>query len=130
MASNSSAQYQCSACYYATDDLNVLLHHFCTGATANFRNAPVNSTCAQHPPGSPPGISNFFALDGKFPGVGTPELSNPPGWGRTKRVNAPSSVNAATFFIVIPQSKSAILSILMCDFLFHLTSSFVIALGF
>ena len=34
MASNSSAQYQCSACYYATD---VLLHHFCTGATANFR---------------------------------------------------------------------------------------------
>ena len=23
--------------YYATDDLNVLLHHFCTGATANFR---------------------------------------------------------------------------------------------
>ena len=37
MASNSSAQYQCSACYYATDDLNVLLHHFCTGATANFR---------------------------------------------------------------------------------------------
>ena len=22
---------------YATDDLNVLLHHFCTGATANFR---------------------------------------------------------------------------------------------
>ena len=24
-------------CYYATDDLNVLLHHFCTGATANFR---------------------------------------------------------------------------------------------
>ena len=37
MASNSSAQYQCSACYYATDDLNVLLHHFFTGATANFR---------------------------------------------------------------------------------------------
>ena len=31
------------------------------------------------PPGWPPGISIFFALDGKFPGVGTLELSNPPG---------------------------------------------------
>ena len=41
----------------------------------------------------------FFALDGKFPGVGTLELSNPPGWGRKKRANAPSSVNSATFFI-------------------------------
>ena len=41
----------------------------------------------------------FFALDGKFPGMGTLELSNPPGWGRKKRANAPSSVNTATFFI-------------------------------
>ena len=41
----------------------------------------------------------FFALDGKFPEVGTFELSNPPGWGRKKRTNAPSSVNTATFFI-------------------------------
>ena len=30
-------------------------------------------------PGWPPGISIFFALDGKFPGVGTLELSNPRG---------------------------------------------------
>ena len=82
------------------------------------------------PSGWPPGISIFFALDGKFPGVGILELSNPPGWGRKKRANAPSSVNTATFFIVIMQSSSAILSILMCDFLFQLTSSFVIALGF
>ena len=51
------------------------------------------------PPGWPPGISIFFALDGKFPGVGTLELSNPPGWWRKKRANAPSSVNTATFFI-------------------------------
>ena len=36
------------------------------------------------PPGWPPGISIFFALDGKFPGVGALELSNPPGWGRKK----------------------------------------------
>ena len=34
------------------------------------------------PSGWPPGISIFFALDGKFPGVGILELSNPPGWGR------------------------------------------------
>ena len=41
----------------------------------------------------------FFALDGKFPEVGTLELSNPPGWGRKKRANALSSVNTATFII-------------------------------
>ena len=40
-----------------------------------------------------------FGLDGKFPGVGTLELLNPPRWGRKKRTNAPSSVNTATFFI-------------------------------
>ena len=44
---------------------------------------------------------HFFALDGKFPGVGTLELSNPPSWGRKKRAN---------------------------DILFQLTSSFVIVL--
>ena len=47
------------------------------------------------PPGRPPGISFFFALDG----LGTLELSNVLGWGRKKRANAPSSVNIATFFI-------------------------------
>ena len=57
------------------------------------------------PPANPPrradprGISIFSALDGKFPGVGTLELAIPPGWGRKKRANAPSSVNSATFFI-------------------------------
>ena len=62
--------------------------------------ASVNSSCDQPPPpGWPPGINIFFALDGKFPGVGTLQLSNPPGWGRKKRANAPSSVNTATFFI-------------------------------
>ena len=51
------------------------------------------------PRGWAPGINIFFALDGKFPGVETLELSNPPGWGREKRANAPSSTNTATFFI-------------------------------
>ena len=48
------------------------------------------------PSGLTPGHKHFFASDGKFPGVGTLELS---GWGRKKRANAPSSVNTATFFI-------------------------------
>ena len=30
-------------------------------------------------------LALFFALDGKFPGVGTLELASPPGWGRKKR---------------------------------------------
>ena len=50
------------------------------------------------PPDWPPGIS-IFCLGWQIPGVGTLELSNPPGWGRKKRANAPSSVNTATFFI-------------------------------
>ena len=41
----------------------------------------------------------FFALDGKFPWVGTLELSNLPGRGQKKRANAPYSINAATFFV-------------------------------
>ena len=66
------------------------------------RYASVNSSCAQSsppPPGWTPGISIFSALDSKFPGVGTLELSNPPGVGTKKEGNAPSSVNTATFFI-------------------------------
>ena len=51
------------------------------------------------PPGSPPGISLFFRLGWQIPGVGTLEMSNPPGWGRKKRANVLSSVNTTTFFI-------------------------------
>ena len=61
----------------------------------------------------------FFALDGKLPGAGTLELlSNPPGWERKKRASALSSINTLTSFSLIEQSSSAILSILMCEFLY------------
>ena len=61
--------------------------------------ASVNSSCAQRPPGQTPGHQHFFCLEWQIPGLGTLELSNPPGWGREKRAKAPSSVNSATFFI-------------------------------
>ena len=63
----------------------------------------------------------------EFPGVGTLELSNPPGWGREKRANTPSSASTATFFI---DRTVEYWSISMCEILFQLTSCFVIALGF
>ena len=37
---------------------------------------------APPPRADPRALAFFFALDGKFPGVGTIELSNPPGWRR------------------------------------------------
>ena len=55
--------------------------------------ASINSRCAQPPWADP------WALGGKFPRMGTLELSNPPGWGCKKRANAPSSLNTATFLI-------------------------------
>ena len=71
----------------------------------------------------------FFPLDGKFSGMGTFELSNPPGWGR-KKGQMPHPPSTLQHFSLIAQSNSSILSILICDFLFQSTSSFVIALGF
>ena len=62
----------------------------------------IPTTLSPPPPpplGWPPGIGIFLALDGKFPEVGTLELSNPPGWGRKTTANAPSSVDTATFLI-------------------------------
>ena len=83
-------------------------------------NASVNSTCAQPPPlGWSPGINIFFPLDGKFWGLGTLELSNTLGWGRKKRANAPALLQHCNLFSLIAQSNTAILSILMCDFLFQ-----------
>ena len=97
--------------------------------------ASVNSSCAQplSPPPPPlvliPGISIFFALDGKFPGLGTLELSNPSVWDE-KRERMPRPPSTLQHFSLIALSNSAVLSILMGDFLCQLTSFLVIALGF
>ena len=51
-----------------------------------------------------------------------------PRGGDEKRGQMPRPPSTLQHFLVIAQSSSAILSILMCDFLFQLTSSFVIVL--
>ena len=53
-----------------------------------------------------------------------------PRCGDKKRGQIPHPLSTLQQFSLIAQSNSAILSILMFDFLFQLTSSFVIALGF
>ena len=70
-----------------------------------------------------------MVLDGKFPGVGILELAKTLGVGMKKR-EMPRPPSTLQHFSLIAQSNSAILNILMCDFLFQLTSSFVISLGF
>ena len=67
-------------------------------------------------------------------------MANSRGWGLLscqiprdgdeKRGQIPRPPSTLQHFSLIAQSNSAILSILMCHFLFQLTSSFVIALGF
>ena len=95
--------------------------------------ASVNSSCARSP--LPPLQADPRAL----PFV-LPWMANSRGWGLLscqisrggdeKRGQMPRPPSTLQHFSLIAQSNSAILSILMCDFLFQLTSSFVIALGF
>ena len=69
-----------------------------------------------------------------------PWMANSQGWGLlscqiprggdVKRGQMPHPPSTLQHFSLIAQSSSAILSILMCDFLFQLTSSFIIARGF
>ena len=88
-------------------------------------NASVNSTCAQHPPpppGAEPRALAFFL----------PWMANSREWGllscqiprggEEKRGLMPRPPSTLQHFLLIAQSNSAIL---MCDFLFQLTSSFV-----
>ena len=75
-----------------------------------FHTNPYTAVKAPLLPADPKALAFFFALDGKFPGVGTLELSNNPAVRPSKLQH----------FSLIAQSSSAILSILMCDFLFQL----------
>ena len=69
-----------------------------------------------------------------------PWMANSRGWelfscqiprgGDEKKGQMPRPPSTLQHFSLIAQSNSSILSILMCDFLFQSTSSFVIALGF
>ena len=79
-----------------------------------------------------PGISIFFFF--------LPWMANSWRWGLLscqiprggdkKRGRMPRPSSTLQHLSLIAQSNSAVLSISMCDFLFQLTSSFVIALGF
>jgi len=64
-------------CRTLSDINNIIMRQSIPAAPSAQRPAP--SAQPPPPPGSPPGIGIFFALDGKFPGVGTLQLSNPPG---------------------------------------------------
>ena len=77
-----------------------------------------NSRLRPAPPS--PGISVFFALDGKFPGMETIRRS-----GEEKRGQTPRPPKTLQHFSMIAQSNSAVFSTLMCNFLFQLRSSFV-----
>ena len=97
-----------------------------------YRYAAVNSSCAQpppHPRADPRALAFFLPL-----------LANSRGWGLLscqisrggdeKGGLMPRPPSTLQHFSLIAQSNNAVLSILKCDFLFQLTSSFVIALGF
>ena len=74
-----------------------------------------------------PTAPSFFVLDGKFPDWGLLSCQIPRG-GDEKRGQMPPTPLTLQHFSLIAQSSSAILSILMCEFLFQLTSSFEIVL--
>ena len=79
----------------------------------------------------PPGSGIFFALDGKFLGVRTLWAVKSPGVGTKKEGKWPVlRQHCNIFHWSHSRIHSAILNILMCNFLLPLTSSFVIALGF
>ena len=76
-----------------------------------------------------PGHWHFLPWMADSRGLGL--LSGQIPWGGDeKRWQMPRPPSTLQHFSLIAQSNSAVLSILMCDFLFQLTSSFVIALGF
>ena len=90
-------------------------------------NASVNSTWAQPPPPADPReLAFFLPWMANFLGWGLLSWQIPRG-GEENRGQVPRPPSTVQHFLLIAQSNSAILK---CDFLFQLTSSFVIALGF
>ena len=91
---------------------------------------PPASRSPPPPPGADPAALALFL----------PWMANARGWGLLscqfprggdkKRGQMPRPPSTLQHFSLIAQSNSSISSILMCDFLFQLTSSFVIVLGF
>ena len=76
-----------------------------------------------------PDISNFLPwIYGNFPWAGTLELPNPPGVETNKESKCPVLHQHCNIFIDHTVESWHILSILICDFLFQLTSAFVIEL--
>ena len=78
------------------------------------------------PPRADPRELVFFWLGWQIPGGGDSSWQIPRG-GEEKRGRMSRPPSTVQHFLLIAQSNSAILK---CDFLFQLTSSFVIALGF
>ena len=122
--------YDNYCCHVFNCMVKLIVHSLCFTLTDKGRDQlHLGPAPPPHPPGWPLGISIFFALDGRFLGVGTIELWNPRG-GDEKRRQMPRPLSALQHFSLIAKSNSAILSILMCYFLFQLMPSFVIVLGF
>ena len=95
--------------------------------------ASVNSTCAQPPPPLPradPGaLALFLSWMANSRGWGLLSCQIPRG-GDEKRGQMPHPPSTLQHFLLIAQSNSAVLSILMCDFLNLINGFFVIARGF
>ena len=89
-------------------------------------NASVNSTCAQAPRADPRELAFFLPWMANFRGWGLLSWQIPRG-GEENRGQMPHPPSTVQHFLLIAQSNSAILT---GDFLFQLTSSFAIALGF
>ena len=100
-----------------------------------FRKKDYASVKPAPPPPSPHSRAEPLALAFFWPW-----MANSRGWGLLicqmprggdeNRGQMPRPPSTLQHFSLIAQSNSAVLNILMCDFLFQVTSSFVIALGF
>ena len=90
-----------------------------------------NNTSIIRPPprADPQALAFCLPWMANFRGWGLLSCQTPRG-GDEKRGQMPRPPLTLQHFSLIARSNSAVLSILMSDFLFQLTSSFVIALGF